>query len=131
MIGSLTIIMPPNTPDPDVEILEAYSSQLAILLLRKAASSLEYAHIADFILKHHEKWDGTGYPLRLKGEEVPKIVRIFSIVDYFVDEFIDCHEDYNHNKDRIIESIKSKAGFDFDPNLAEMFIKLLIIVDQN
>jgi diguanylate cyclase (GGDEF)-like protein len=98
---------------------------------RIAASSLEYAHIADFILKHHEKWDGTGYPLKLKGEEVPKIVRIFSIVNHFVDNLIDYGKDYEDNKDRIIEIIKSKAGFDFDPNLTEQFIKLLVSDDQN
>lgn len=44
-------------------------------------SSLEVAE--NIILHHHEKWDGTGYPHRLKGEEIPLEARIVAIVDVF------------------------------------------------
>ena len=43
----------------------------------------EFSHIARGILTHHERWDGTGYPLGLKGEEIPLIARIVSVVDSY------------------------------------------------
>jgi HD-GYP domain-containing protein (c-di-GMP phosphodiesterase class II) len=50
---------------------------------RIALASPDLAGIADLILKHHEKWDGTGYPLGLKGEEIPIECRILAIADAF------------------------------------------------
>ena len=50
---------------------------------RIANSTPELAHIADKILAHHERYDGTGYPNELKGEEIPLLSRIINIVDSF------------------------------------------------
>lgn len=108
-----------------LSLQESASSSHAEIGFRIAASSLEYAHIADFILKHHEKWDGTGYPLKLKGEEVPKIVRIFAIVDYFVEYLMANKEEYQSKKEYIVSQIRSKAGFDFDPKLVELFLTII------
>lgn len=48
-----------------------------------ASTYTEYAHLADSILVHHESWDGTGYPRKLKGNEIPLEVRILSIADAY------------------------------------------------
>jgi HD-GYP domain-containing protein (c-di-GMP phosphodiesterase class II) len=50
---------------------------------RIALSSPDLAGIADLILKHHEKWDGTGYPLGLKGEDIPIECRVLALADAF------------------------------------------------
>jgi HD-GYP domain-containing protein (c-di-GMP phosphodiesterase class II) len=50
---------------------------------RIAKSSPEFEHIADYILHHHERWDGTGYPQALKGTEIPLESRIVAIADAF------------------------------------------------
>ncbi len=42
-----------------------------------------YSVLADFVLAHHEKWDGTGYPRGLKGEEIPLVSRIIAIADSY------------------------------------------------
>ena len=50
---------------------------------RIASASSDLQGIADLILKHHERWDGKGYPLGLKGFEIPIECRILAVVDAF------------------------------------------------
>jgi HD-GYP domain-containing protein (c-di-GMP phosphodiesterase class II) len=54
-----------------------------LLRNRLASASGEFAHLADIILYHHEWWNGQGYPQGLKGEEIPLLSRIISILDAF------------------------------------------------
>ncbi|MFO7875272.1 MAG: HD domain-containing phosphohydrolase [Desulfovermiculus sp.] len=51
---------------------------------RIATACKDLQHVADFILKHHEQWDGQGYPLGLTGEEIPIECRILAIVSAFM-----------------------------------------------
>ena len=50
---------------------------------RVAISNPEIEHIARLILTHHEKYDGSGYPLGLKGDEIPFLSRIMCVVDSY------------------------------------------------
>ncbi len=92
---------------------------------RIAKSSPELGDIADCILSHHEKWDGTGYPNRLKGEEIPLLARIISAVD--------SHDVMVHNRpyhqampeEDAIAELRRCAGTQFDPNIVEIFTNLL------
>lgn len=92
---------------------------------RIAKSSPELGDIADCILSHHEKWDGTGYPNRLKGEEIPLLARIISAVD--------SHDVMVHNRpyhqampeEDAIAELRRCAGTQFDPNIVEIFTGLL------
>jgi diguanylate cyclase (GGDEF)-like protein/PAS domain S-box-containing protein len=90
-----------------------------------ARSSPQLTHIADFILTHHERWDGSGYPKGLKGEEIPLISRIISIVDAF-DVMIEGRV-YKSPRtiNEAIEELKRCSGTQFDPELVEIFIKIL------
>lgn len=92
---------------------------------RIALSSPDLAGIADLILKHHEKWDGTGYPLGLKGEEIPIECRILSIVDAF--DAMTAGRPYRRAKTvrEALEEIRRCAGTQFDPKLAEAFIEMM------
>lgn len=92
---------------------------------RIAKSSPELGDIADCILSHHEKWDGTGYPNRLKGEEIPLLARIISAVD--------SHDVMVHNRpyhqampeEDAIKELRRCAGTQFDPHIVEVFTELL------
>lgn len=92
---------------------------------RIAKSSPELEEIADCILSHHEKWDGTGYPNGLKGEEIPLLARVISAVD--------SHDVMVHNRpyhtampeQAAIDELKACAGTQFDPHVVEVFVRLL------
>ena len=78
---------------------------------------------ADIATYHHERWDGTGYPLGLKGEEIPLSARIMAIADVF-DALISkrCYKDAIPF-DEAFEVIESESGTHFDPKLVEVFLK--------
>ena len=74
---------------------------------------------------HHEKWDGTGYPRGLKGEEIPLGARIFSIVDVY--DALTSDRPYRSGwpKDKALSHIQGLCGTHFDPCVVEAFLKLV------
>lgn len=76
-------------------------------------------------LCHHEKWDGTGYPRGLKGEEIPIEARIFTLVDVW--DAITNDRVYRGamDKEEALLTIKKGAGNHFDPEITEIFLKVL------
>jgi diguanylate cyclase (GGDEF)-like protein/PAS domain S-box-containing protein len=92
---------------------------------RIAESTQELYHISNYILSHHERWDGTGYPHGLKGYEIPKLSRIISIIDaYDVMTHTRTYKAALSPKDAIDE-INKFAGTQFDPVIAAVFIGLV------
>jgi putative two-component system response regulator len=73
---------------------------------------------------HHEKWDGTGYPEGLKGEEIPLSARILSVVDvYDILTSNRCYRDaYSHEE--ALEIMEEESGKSFDPEIIRVFMKL-------
>lgn len=92
---------------------------------RIALSSPDLSGVADLILKHHEKWDGTGYPLGIKGEEIPLECRILSIVDSFDAMTNDRPYDKARSVEEALTEIKRCKGSQFDPLLVDIFISVL------
>lgn len=92
---------------------------------RIASASPDLLAIADFILKHHEWWDGKGYPLGLKGEEIPIECRILAICDAY--DAMTNNRPYRDGmlKEDALDIIKEKAGIQFDPFLVEKFEKYI------
>ena len=74
---------------------------------------------------HHEKWDGTGYPRGLAGEQIPLAARIFAIVDVW--DALSSDRPYRKAwpREKVIAYIKEQAGTHFDPQVVEAFIGIV------
>ncbi len=72
---------------------------------------------------HHEKWDGTGYPRGLKGEEIPLAARIFALVDVW--DALRSERPFRQAwpVDKVRDYIQNQAGKHFDPNLVPIFLE--------
>lgn len=117
------ILMKPGKLDEEEwEIMKSHAE----IGYRIASSTPELAHIANKILSHHERYDGTGYPNRLKGEEIPLLSRIINIIDSFdVMTHKRVYKDEAFGMEHVIEELKRCSGGQFDPYLVEEFIKML------
>ncbi|HOP11098.1 MAG TPA: EAL domain-containing protein [Oscillospiraceae bacterium] len=80
--------------------------------------------LAEFVYGHHEKWDGTGYPRGLKGEQIPLISRIISIAEHYERKLNQGKTSLQKRKQAAVEIIKKGSGIQFDPEIAELFISL-------
>ena len=89
------------------------------------ASSPQLAPIADVVLSHHEWWNGTGYPRGLKGEDIPLVSRIISIVDAYDVMTHDRAYRKAISKKDAAEELERCAGTQFDPKLVKIFIQFL------
>ena len=78
----------------------------------------------DVAMYHHEKWDGSGYPEGLKGENIPLCARIMAIADVF-DALVSkrCYKEA-FPFERAYEMIEESSGTHFDPQIVEVFVKL-------
>lgn len=74
---------------------------------------------------HHEKWDGSGYPRGLKGEEIPLAARIFAIVDVW--DALTSDRPYREawSKEKTLEYIRELSGKHFDPQVVELFLNMV------
>jgi diguanylate cyclase (GGDEF)-like protein/PAS domain S-box-containing protein len=92
---------------------------------RIAISSPDLSGVADLILKHHERYDGSGYPLGLEGDNIPIECRILSIVDAF--DAMTHKRPYNRVKscEEAVEEVKRYSGYQFDPDLAAIFLDII------
>jgi PAS domain S-box-containing protein len=86
-------------------------------------SSIEYLQPAlDIPFCHHEKWDGTGYPRQLKGEDIPLAARLFAIVDVW--DALTHQRPYRPqawSKEVTLSYIQKQSGKHFDPRIVEIF----------
>jgi HD-GYP domain-containing protein (c-di-GMP phosphodiesterase class II) len=92
---------------------------------RIVESTPELAHIGEALLAHHEWWDGTGYPKRLKGEQIPLISRILAIADAY--DVMTHDRPYRKaiaTADALRE-IRKCEGTQFDPHLVEVFVRIM------
>lgn len=91
---------------------------------RIASSFPDLLGVADLILKHHERWDGKGYPLGLKGEEIPIECRVLAIVDAFDAMTSDRPYSKAKSKEEAISELKRCSGTQFDSALVDAFLSL-------
>ena len=89
---------------------------------RIASNIKELSHIAEAILYHHEKWDGTGYPRGISGKDIPLISRILSICDAY--DVMTNERPYKRKftKEEAIDELLRCKGSQFDPKIVDIFI---------
>lgn len=92
---------------------------------RIAQSAPELSHIADYILSHHERWDGTGYPQRLAGKQIPLLSRILSVADSYDAMVNDRYYRKAIGKEAALNELKRCSGTQFDPEIVKVFLKIL------
>jgi putative two-component system response regulator len=87
---------------------------------------IEYLRSAlDIPFCHHERWDGTGYPRGLKGEQIPLIARIFAVVDVW--DALSSDRPYRKAwpYEKIVEHMRQQSGTHFDPKAVELFLQMM------
>jgi PAS domain S-box-containing protein/putative nucleotidyltransferase with HDIG domain len=85
---------------------------------------IRYLHEAiDIPYCHHEKWDGSGYPRGLKGEQIPLVARVFAVVDVY--DALTSDRPYRPawSKSKTLQYIRDQSGKHFDPSVVEIFLK--------
>jgi len=82
--------------------------------------------MSEYVLEHHEKWDGTGYPQGLKGEEIKSEARMIAICDAF--DAMRTPRTYRDvvSQEDAVNEIKRCSGSQFDPDIVESFTDMII-----
>ncbi|SLM17450.1 Cyclic di-GMP phosphodiesterase response regulator RpfG (fragment) [uncultured spirochete] len=91
---------------------------------RIAMASSEFREIASYIIVHHERWDGKGYPRGLKGEEIPLLARILTVADAY--DAMTSKRVYKDawKREAALEELKKNSGTQFDPKIIDIFLSL-------
>jgi PAS domain S-box-containing protein/putative nucleotidyltransferase with HDIG domain len=115
------LLKPDQLTDDEWEIMRQHPTYAKNLL-----SPIEYLRPSiDIPSSHHEKWDGTGYPMGLKGEQIPLAARIFAVTDVY--DALTSDRPYRPawTREKTLEQIKSLSGTHFDPKVVDAFLGLL------
>jgi putative two-component system response regulator len=106
------------------EVMQTHSS-VGYKILSKGSDAPILQMAATIALRHHEKWDGSGYPGGLAGEAIPEMARIVAVADVF--DALSMTRPYKEAWaiDRIITTMTDSSGTNFDPRLIENFVQIL------
>ncbi len=118
-----SILLKPGALNPEEwEIMKMHTIMGSNIL---KGSKIKYLNVAESIaLYHHEKWDGTGYPKGLKGNEIPLYARIVAVADVF--DALTTDRPYRKalSTEEAINIIKKESGSHFDPELVKIFLDI-------
>lgn len=93
---------------------------------RILSSVNEMSDIADFILKHHERIDGKGYPYGIKGDEIPIITKILSVAEAYDTMSYDTIYKKAMSQDEIIEELIKNSCTQFDPTIVRTLVEKVL-----
>lgn len=112
---------PSKLTNEEYEIIKTHAAIGAEFL----ETSQVLRHLAPFVRHHHERWDGGGYPDKLKGDEIPLEARILSVCDSA--EAMASDRPYHKGMaiHEVIAEIQRCAGTQFDPTVAEAFVQVV------
>ena len=125
VVSDQILKQPRRLTKDEFEVMKKHASEGGVVVKRilDGITDEEYIRFAaDIATYHHERWDGTGYPLGLKGEAIPLSARIMAIADVF-DALVSkrCYKDAV-SIDEAFAIIESESGTHFDPKLVEVFL---------
>lgn len=115
------LLKPGKLTDAEWEIMKTHTEKG----YRIASASKELKPIGEYILHHHERWDGGGYPGGLAGDEIPLLSRIITVVD---SHDVMVHDRPYHkamSREAAEAELRRCSGTQFDPNLVEVFLEVL------
>jgi putative two-component system response regulator len=121
------ILLKPGKLDADEwEIMKQHTVIGAQLLSNSQSPVLQMGET--IALTHHERWNGSGYPNRLAGEDIPLVGRICAIADVF--DALSSKRCYKEPwpLEKVLQELRSLSGIQFDPRLIEMFDDLLPVI---
>lgn len=114
------LMKPSNLTNEEYEIIKKHP-----IVGAEAVKNIEgLQESIDVIRYHHERWDGKGYPDRLKGEEIPLLARIASIADAFDAMTTDRSYRPALSLDMAYQRILQGKGSQFDPGLIDIFVEV-------
>lgn len=120
------LLKPGKLDEEEWEIMMQHTTIGAHLLSGSQSPVLQMGEI--IALTHHEKWDGSGYPNRIAGEDIPLVGRICAIADVF--DALSSRRCYKEPwpLEKTLAEIRSLSGKHFDPNLVKIFDELLPVI---
>jgi putative nucleotidyltransferase with HDIG domain len=83
----------------------------------------EFSDIIDLIRSHHEHWNGTGYPDRLKGVNIPLGARIIAVADHYDRNLNPCTQQWQKSHEEAVRELLDGAGTLFDPQVVKAFVE--------
>jgi putative two-component system response regulator len=118
------ILRKPGPLDEDEWVIMRTHPQIGYDILNKSKAPV-FQLAAEIALRHHEKWDGSGYPGKLAGKDIPESARIIALADVF--DALSMKRPYKEPwpLERIIAHIHAGAGAHFDPELVSVFADVL------
>ncbi len=119
-IPDVVLRKPGKLDDAEWAVMRTHPQIGSDIIGQHPGGLLRMAH--DIALTHHEKWDGSGYPRGLKGEEIPIEGRIVAIADVF--DALTSERPYKAAwpVDKAVQLLRDECGRHFDPQLVELFI---------
>jgi putative nucleotidyltransferase with HDIG domain len=116
------ILQKPGQLDPEERKVMENHPTLAYNVL---TGSVFLEKALDIPYSHHEKWDGSGYPKQLAGDQIPLPARVFAIIDVY--DALRSNRPYRDawSKQKTIKYIKGQSGSHFDPQVVDAFLKLV------
>ncbi|NIR49695.1 MAG: response regulator [candidate division Zixibacteria bacterium] len=117
------LLKPGKLDESEWQTMKTHSSIGGDILSGSTSSLMQMAET--IARTHHEKWDGSGYPNGLEGEDIPLEGRIVAVCDVF--DALTSERPYKKEWriDRAVKELKKQSGRQFDPDLVERFVKIL------
>ena len=126
-ISDLILNKPGRLTDEEFGIMKYHTTAGKEILSKTSGVALSSGYLKEAIemaAYHHERWDGTGYPTKLKGEDIPLSARIMAVADVF--DALVSQRSYKKpfSYEKAIEIITEESGTHFDPTVVEAFLKI-------
>ena len=122
------LLKPGKLDSQEWEVVKAHTTAGAQILAESSNPLVQMAR--DIAMSHHERWDGSGYPAGLKGEEIPVAARICAVVDVY--DALLARRSYKEawTAQQALAEIRQGSGTHFDPKLVVAFLALAPELDS-